>query len=232
MGRLYLLLALICGCSYTAPGASDDQPSPDSPPPPDGSSPDSPVIPPDTQPPDGPPPEPTTTDHVSAQDTWLESDQPTLNHGGETFVITDGDILATSLLRFDLTGLSTAATVSKVDLHIFTDFDPGAEVRVFRVLESWTEGGATWNRRNATTNWLAAGAAPPSTGATPIGTFTPGTQFTEFTVAIDAATVQSWIADPASNFGLGILSVNANGPRFTSREATNGKPFLRITHTP
>lgn len=186
-------------------------------------------------PPDSPPDAPATpqtTEHVSTRDTWLESDQPTANHGTEAFVITDGDILATSLLLFDLTGIQTNAEVSKAELHIFTDFDPGAQVRVFRVLEEWTENGATWNRRNATTNWMAAGAAPPSTGTTPIGVFTPGTANTEFTVELDVATVQSWVTTPGSNLGIGILSVNSNGPRFRSREAANGKPFLRITHTP
>jgi hypothetical protein len=79
---------------------------------------------------------------------------------------------------------------------------------------------------------MSTGANPPSRGTTAIATFTPNTADTEFVATVDVATVQNWVNNPASNFGLAIASSNADGPKFHSREATNGKPFLRITHTP
>jgi hypothetical protein len=230
MGRFAVLLALFCGCSYTAPATTDDDLPPDTKAPDPDGPPDSMVITPDSQEPDAPA-EPQTTDHVAAADTWIQVNIANTNNGGEVFVIADGNPLCVSLLRFDLSGLANS-TVSKVDLHIFTNFDIGAEVQIFDLNESWSESQATWNQRANGAAWMTAGAGAPSRDTTPIGTFTPATADSEFTVAIDAATIQDWIDDPNTNFGMAIASVNADGPKFHSREASNFKPFLRITHTP
>jgi hypothetical protein len=233
MGRY--LLVLLAACSYTPPGAtSDDHSTPEDSSPVEPDAPlDTPVVPPDTMPPDGPVVA-QTTDHVATSDTWIDSvtlNQDT-NFNGSSFLLTDGGPPAVSLLRFDLTGIATTATVSAVELHIFTTNDPGSEVVVFPMLEAWVENEATWNRRTAATAWSAQGAAPPSRGTTAIATFTPGTAFTEFTSDVDTETVQGWVTTPESNLGIAITSVNADGPKFSTRGSMNFKPFLRITHAP
>ncbi len=229
MGR-FALFMLVCGCSYTATPLTEAQPDspavePDAPPT------DSPVLPSDTQqPPDGPP-TPTTTDHLTTADTWIQVNFATTNNGAETFVIADGNPFCVALLRFDLGGLA-GSTVTEVKLHVFTNFDSGAEVQAFVVNEQWSESQATWNERASGQAWMSAGATPPSRGTTALATFTPGQADSEFTSSFDVATVQNWIDNPGSNFGLAIASVNADGPKFYSREAAAFKPFLRITHAP
>lgn len=230
MGRLYAIAVLVGGCSFSLPGsqpaAVDGASQP--PPPSDGTSGGLDSVSPDTNGGGGA----QTTNHLATEDTWLHSGQPDTSFAGDHFVIPDGSPVAVALMRFDLAALA-GTTVSSVELHIWTDFDPGAQVQVFPVTERWSETEATWNQRAAGVAWTSAGAAPPARGTSAIATFTPSPQFTEFVVPFDAATVAGWVAAPDTNFGVVITSVNSDGPKLVSREgAVDDRPFLRITHTP
>jgi hypothetical protein len=229
MGRLCAIAVLVAGCNFALPGPTD----PNGPPMIDGAAvPPGDTAPPDTSAADAPPAGATTTDHVATADTWLHSQLPDQNFSGDHVVIPDGSPVAIALMQFDLTALA-GAQVSQVELHIFTDFDPGAEVRAFPLTEAWSETEATFNQRANGLAWSTAGAAPPSRGTAAIATFTPSPQFTEFVVPFDTATVAAWVATPSANFGFAITSVNSDGPKLVSREGPEGtRPFLRITHTP
>ncbi len=225
-----MLALVVAACSYTAP--ADVVPMPDTPVvDPDAPPPDTQVVDPDGPEPDGPPALPMTTDHEPTADTWIQVNFATTNFANNQFVITDGDPLCVSLLRFDLSGLA-GSTVSSAELHLFTNFDSGAPINVFVMNEGWSETESTWNQRANGQGWMAAGAAPPSRGTTAIAAFNPNQADSEFTSTFSVATVQAWIDAPASNFGIAIASVNADGPKFYSREAASFRPMLRITHTP
>jgi len=228
MGRLCTIAVLVGGCNFALPGAEPAAGGDGSVPPADDASVDtSPGV--DMAP---PPPGATTTDHVASADTWLHSQLPDTNFSGDRVVIPDGNPVAIALMQFDLTPLA-GTQVAQVELHIFTDFDPGAEVQVFPLTEAWSETQATFNQRANGLAWTTPGAAPPSRGTTAIATFTPAPEFTQFVVAVDPATVAAWIATPSANFGFAITSVNSDGPKLVSREGAAGtRPFLRITHTP
>lgn len=232
MVRSGLLAVVLAGCGFSATAgggqASDVDASP-----PGGPTPDSAVPPPDGAPPDGAPPMATTTTHGPAADTWLHSGQPTTSFAGDTWIIPDGSPEAVGLMRFDLSSLA-GSVIQRVELHIWTDFDPaGGAVNIYPLLEAWAESAATWNQRDTNVSWSAAGAAPPARGTVAIGTFTPTAQFTEYTVTLDTATVAGWVAAPATNFGIAFHTTNDNGPKLNSRDATSGRrPFLRITHVP
>jgi len=228
MGRLWAIAVLVGGCNFALPGPTD----PNGPPMIDGATPPVDTATPDTSAADAPPAGATTTDHVATADTYLASPQPDTNFSGDHFVIADGNPIGIVLMQFDLTVLA-GTSVSNVELHMFTDFDPGAEVQAFPLMEAWSETEATFNQRANGVAWSTAGAAPPSRGTAAIATFTPSPQFTEFVVPFDTATVAGWVVAPSANFGFAIASVNADGPRFVSREGAEGtRPFLRITHTP
>ncbi len=234
MGRLPYLLVALGACSYSAPpaGQADDQPREDaSIVDPDGPPPDLPVVPLDTQPADGPP-EPQTSDHVSSLDNYIDDFgfNQNSNFGNQATMFVDGAPGAVGLMKFDLSGLPTTTTVMVVELHVFAAA-PGGEIEVFPMRESWTETTSSWRRRNTNTAWLAQGAAPPSRGTTAIATFTPNA-VAEFTADVDVATVQGWVTDPATNLGLALTSTSSDESLIRSSEAANGKPFLRITHTP
>jgi len=175
-----------------------------------------------------------TTNHPVVADTFLASDNQNSNFSTQTSALADGDIDRNALFRFDLNAIPVGATVSAAELHIWTDFDPGGPCTLYPVLESWTEGSTTWQKRNTISNWLGAGATPPSRGTVAIGTVTGATQFTEYVVPIDLATVTSWVAVPATNYGLVIVTSNSDGTRFATKENSNAAlhPYLRVTHTP
>jgi len=235
MGCRVLAAVLIAGCSFHPPPSSIDPTDAAAPGKLDASSselPDGAVAGSDAANPDAVITQ-STTDHVSVADVWLHSGQPNTSFVNDPYVIADGVPNATALLRFDLGALSGTQIVS-AELHIWTDFDPGATVEVSTMLENWAETSATWNQRSSGVAWSTTGANPPgSRSATPIGSFTPGPAFTEFSVALTPAAIAGWVANPATNFGLAIFSANVDGPRFVSREGSAAnRPFLRITHLP
>ncbi len=232
MGRLSLLALWLAGCAYTPPGGTDDPATPGD----DTAGVDAALAidagidaPPDV---DAPPATPQTTDHVATSDVWIDALRVTTNHSADAFLIADGDNEAAVLLGFDL-NLPAATVIQSVELHIWTANDPGAQVQVFPLLESWSETQATWNDRANGAAWSSQGAKPASCGATAIGSFTPSATNTEYTVTLDPATVAGWVADPATNRGLVIHTTNSDGPRFVSREGQQDRrPLLRITHVP
>jgi len=228
---MFALVAGVGACSYTAPAA--DEPMPDSAVvvTPDSSTPDSPVVEPDGPAPDGPASVPLTTEHEPTSDTWIQVNFATSNFANNQFVIADGSPLCVALMRFDLSALGSTTVIS-AELHISTNFDQGAPVNVVVLNEQWSETQATWNQRATGQAWSAAGAGPPSSGTTSIAAFSPSQPDTEYTTTFDTGTVQSWIDNPGSNFGMAITSVNGDGPKFISREGASGRPFLRITHIP
>jgi len=228
MGRI-AWLALVCGCSYSAPTPVQTPDTPGQLDP--DASPDSMTVDPDGRP-DAPLPPPTTSDFVASADTWIDSVAPNTSFANDTSLLTDGGPPAVTLIRFDLSGLPTITEVISAELHVFTTTDPGAGVTVFPVLEAWSETTATWNTRASGQPWTVAGANPPSRGTVVIAEFTPDLANTEFPSAFDAATVQGWVASPAANLGIAITSVNADGPKFRTRLSLQGKPFLRVVHRP
>jgi hypothetical protein len=89
-----------------------------------------------------------------------------------------------SLLEFDLSGIPSGATVTSATLKVWCNNDNrGGNVSVQKVLQSWTETGATWNTRDGSTAWtggnfLASGNWSNTTlaaagGRTPL-TYTDG----------------------------------------------------------
>jgi hypothetical protein len=175
-----------------------------------------------------------TTNHAVTADTFLASDGANTNFNAQDSALTDGDVQRVALFRFDLTAIAPTAVVSAAELHIFTDYDPGRDVTFYAALESWDEATTTWNVRTTGTNWTAAGAAPPSRGTTALGTVDPTVDFTEYVVTILPAAVAGWVANPATNFGFVLVTTNADGTRFTTRESTTAEShaYLRVTHTP
>jgi len=230
------VLLLLVGCGFQVPstaGGPTDGAAPD-----DAVSDGAPVdVPAIDAAPDAPPPDaaiPVTTDHPSVADTFLASDAATTAFGDQTSALADGDIQRTALFRFDLSAISTTAVVTGAELVIWTDFDPGGTCTFYPVLQAWDEATATWNVRSAGTNWTTAGAAPPSRGTVAIGTVSPGTADTEYRIILDTATVAGWVASPATNFGVAIITTDANGTRFSTKEKTTAalRPVLRVTHAP
>lgn len=177
---------------------------------------------------------PVTTDYPCAADTFLASDIPATNFDVQTSALVDGDTPRVALFRFDLSALPAQASIISADLHIWTDNDSGQTCTFYPALESWDETTTTWNVRTTGTPWATAGARPPSRSTTAAGSVLPTSANTEYTVSISPAAVAAWVATPATNFGLVIVTTEADGTRFSTRNHPTPavRPYLRVTHVP
>lgn len=165
---------------------------------------------------------------------------------------------ARSLIRFDLAGkVPAGVTVTRARVMLTTVGGPGAPSSPFalsKMLVGWTEGAGgggddidgraalagetTWNQRVALdAAWGTSGArgaadVAPAASATvdinSLGAFT-------FDSAQLAADVQSWVNNPASNFGWVIWGVNQTGRgiawQIAAREWGETIPQLEVTYS-
>lgn len=163
-----------------------------------------------------------------------EGGSTTSNYGGSTSLGCEGSEKR-ALLRFDLSSLAPGTPVTSVVLRL--SFTGGAAGTVmFRpVLEAWTEGtqsGAAGVvnhlQRTAGTSWTTVGAGSPGSSGASFMSFTASSGAN--TVALPAATVQSWVDTPSTNFG--ILIACSGDSNISSREnaTTTSRPQLDVTH--
>ncbi len=175
-------------------------------------------------------------------DTALNSAATALNYGGATsFNVRTSNVgTFVGLLRFDLTPLAGKSVTSAM-LELRTSsvaFSGATNVRVYTVLETWTEGtmsGGTgvsnYTMRTGGQAWTSAGCGPGSRDSTELGMFAPTTTDTTYTTSIPVSQVASWIDVPSTNAGLTVVADQA-GPSetagFVSREGGAGAPVLVV----
>jgi hypothetical protein len=128
------------------------------------------------------------------------------------------DASGPTIVRIDVTSVPTYATVTSARLSFYVssgDFPMGTDIDVFLMNESWTEGDKIYDPgianetdRNPGEAWSTSGARPPSRGGTAIATTTVPALLDvgdELSITIPPATVQAWIATPATNYGIAIV---------------------------
>ena len=130
---------------------------------------------------------------------------------------------STGLLRFDLTALPAnviSTDIAKATLVVFVkNFSAAGNVQVKPVSSAWTEAGVTT-------------ANPPSLGgvAYTSNTISQGGVYVSVEVT---SLVQDWVANPANNFGLGLVADPANPASvgIDSKESiqTSHPAYLEIT---
>lgn len=245
--RWFILAWCLLGCAEIHPGDDDDGGAAEDAAPggPDAaasaSTPDGSPAPD----PDAAPGEITTTvfDAASIRDTYLRLNNPTLNYGGGTRMCADTTTDDRRiLLRVDVSSLAAGVEVESAELHIWTGTsanDLSTQIySIYPMLESWTEGNlsatagvASWNQRATGTAWTTAGAGNGSRGDGAVGSFVPDAIDTEYTVEVDAALVQGWIDDAATNQGVTIVSAGEDGGCFDSSEFTTAskRPSLSVS---
>ncbi len=202
----------------------------------------------------------------SVADTSLFENHSDSNLGGTTLVAGTNQQYSRSraLFRFDLSAVPIGATITQVHvtLHVTRRPDPDqhggpvdSDFSLYRLLVGWGEGtgaevtgsnaqpgNATWNERHFNSaTWAGPGgligedyANGPSanTSVGGIGTYVWGSS-TEL-----IADAQTWLDDPAANFGFILISqtegTSGTGRRFASREQPGGGipgPQLELTYS-
>ncbi|MEO5916909.1 MAG: DNRLRE domain-containing protein [Luteolibacter sp.] len=206
-----------------------------------------------------------TLDAVS--DTSLFESKPDFNLGAATLVAGTNQQVSRSraMFSFDLSSLPAGAVVTGVQVMLYCTRQPdpdqhggpvASDFSLHRMLVSWGEGSgasvtgsvamagdATWNERHyQAISWGTPGglsgtdfSSNPSatTSVGNVGLYVWGSS----TELIDD--VESWLADPSSNFGFMLMSQSENsvgsGRRFASTEQSNAltpPPQLVITYIP
>jgi hypothetical protein len=139
-----------------------------------------------------------------AADAYISSASPTTNFGtAPTLSIAPGN---TALVQFDLSGIPANANVAAAFLRVFVDkVTTAGAVQYALVTSPWAEGTVTFS--TSPTTAAAFNSAPVTTA-------------NAFVLVDVTAVVQSWISNPATNFGIAISGVGAASVFLDSKENT------------
>lgn len=185
----------------------------------------------------------TIFDDASILDTELRQIDPTKNYGELNRACADlPPDGRTVLLHVDASAIPASAQVISAEFHLWTgtdstDASPDKNY-VYEVFEAWQEGNqngsagqASWNERSPGMAWTTPGAGSGSRADVPAGVFTPSALDTEYVIPLDLGLVESWIANPAANYGIAIvLGAGVNGACFvTSEGLATKRPWLQVT---
>jgi len=110
-----------------------------------------------------------TPDGTEGIDVNIEASNPTVNYGTATYFdigeSNTGAYNHRSLIKFSCLSDGTipaSATINACSLFLTPITDESSNARTFRVyrmLHSWTEAGATWNKYDGTNNWPGGAGA-------------------------------------------------------------------------
>lgn len=203
---------------------------------------------------------PTLADSVSLvsnkDNTLYETTAGSTSNGAGNFLFAGrnsqtANSIRRGLLAFDLSAIPAGSTINSVTLTLHQDSSNPADssVSLHRLLEGWgegtssglgngaaaTPGDATWLHRsfNSVLWSTPGGAFAPASASTTIG----GTGFFAWSSPTLIADVQSFVNNPASNFGWllrGDEATLSSAKRFHTREETSAafRPNLSIDYTP
>jgi hypothetical protein len=194
---------------------------------------------------------------ASKDNTLYESTGAQLSNGQGIYLfagLTDQGRVRRGLIAFDLSAIPSNATITDVSLSLFLSRPRGdatAEtIDLFKVLKDWGEGNsnagtpggggapaqpgdATWLYNVFNTSfWDTPGGDASSTVSASSDVSTNNRNYI-WSGSGMVADVQSWIANPASNFGWLIIGNEGNqqsAQRFHTSENTSNKPQLTVTY--
>ncbi|MCU7870564.1 MAG: DNRLRE domain-containing protein [Candidatus Thiodiazotropha sp. (ex Lucinoma borealis)] len=153
------------------------------------------------------------------QDTWIRSDNVTMNHSGDSIlhIRYEGSIIERPLFRYDLSSLPVNAVIHSATAWFYVSTEhPEGPVDIHRLTQDWTETDATWQTMgtNMDSAVLATIPAQPTAGVwIPINLTNQ---------------VQAWV-NGQPNYGITLNSTSeGTDGDYASREASN-KPYLEVT---
>ena len=117
-------------------------------------------------------------------DSWLEGDSTSTNHGAELSILVDDSPNYHAVIKFpNIFGgganqIPLGSTINSATLTLVV-FDPGSDISVYQITESWVESQVTWNSRSSGVSWSNAGCdGTGSHKSSADDTFSPGSNGT------------------------------------------------------
>ena len=152
------------------------------------------------------------------QDSWIRSDQPTINKGLDLKLHTRNEVLGTErpLLRYDLSPIAANASILSATAWFYvTNAHAAGPIDIHLTSADWTETDATWDSMNANMDSTVLATIPSQPA---IGLWLPVNL---------TALVQAWV-NGQPNFGITLNStVDGVHGQYNSRESAN-PPYLEV----
>ena len=179
-----------------------------------------------------------TMSYAGTRDSMIRTEAQTKNFGSVTTLKMDGSPDEASLIRWDLSSIPAGSIVHTARI-VLNVTNTGKTYELYKLKRDWVENQVTWRISATGIAWAVAGAqgdadrdptilgllSARALGLTPIELNASG-----------IAAVQSWVNDPASNFGfiLQNYTTASDGLNFDSHEAVNPslRPRIEITFLP
>ena len=167
-----------------------------------------------------------TTSAASAQappsaDTFVSSSAPAKNFGSQPLLAVQSG--TSSYVRFNLSGLPTAATVARATVRLFVDaVSQAGSFDIYEIDQPWSENSLTFN--------TAPSLGVSASGGKPVTVSKSG--LNQFVMVDITPLVQGWLSGAVPNNGLAIALVGGAGSfGFDSKESeyTSHEPELEVT---
>ncbi|NUQ63237.1 MAG: DNRLRE domain-containing protein, partial [Pirellulales bacterium] len=170
------------------------------------------------------------------RDARINSERPDENFGTSNYVWADGaPFEVAGLLRWDLGAIPAGSTVRSVAMTIDVSNKSADTYEIFAMKRNWVELEATWNKSAADAAWEIAGAKGASDRDTVVLGAVAATSLGPAVIQWNEsgrAVVQSWINDPATNFGIIVYRAAVpDAVEFSARESVTptSRPKLEVT---
>ena len=166
------------------------------------------------------------------KDTYVDRSSRNTNYGTDP-VLKVGDAGAARYALIDL-GLAPVAAGARIvsaelSLHLesVTAAPAGATITVHRMLEHWTESGATHNKSNGTRNW----EWPENHDTSSVNVSVPFESPAPGWISLDIRPLlAAWASNTGPNFGLVLAGANGlNNARFTSSDGADAAFHPKLT---
>lgn len=150
--------------------------------------------------------------YTGCTDTYLDLFNSDENHCHDQFLLLSGSPSRSPLLRFDVSGIPSTATVLEAYLELYADPSSGLsplETGVFGLSKAWIGCEATWNNATATDAWQTPGALGASDAAM-LSSDRDLIAGQGWYVLNVTGLVQNWMLDASLNQGVIVRSLDQN----------------------
>jgi hypothetical protein len=178
-----------------------------------------------------------TDGYTAMYDASLRSENSGKNFGNTVNLLADGSPDQSIVLRWDMPQIPTTATVTQAEIRLGVSDASNTAYNLYALKRPFVESKATWQRSDTGVNWQQAGAnGADDRETTVLGSLAPSSTTGTKTVVLNEAglaKLQSWIANPTTNYGFILLNyAPSNGIKIHSSEAATAsvRPMLVVTY--